>query len=313
MLDILLRTLDFAAPVLATIFTGLFLAGFLLEMGWVDRMAALARPLVAVAHLPPVSAPAFMMSLGSAVAANGMIGRFHKEGLLSDRETLLCSVMNSIPVYLREIFTYQLPIVIPALGFVVGGAYGLVFLVTAFVKVSLVVLLGRLLLPSQVYRDETIGGLPKRAGTAAKAVQRALYGQLRLFFRISAVYLAMTFLVFNLQERGFFQAFSALPLARAFHFPPEAIVPLTSYVASPILGISLLGPMIHSGSISPPQALEVLMLGSMFMLPVFALRSMVPNYTAIFGMRLGLSVVAFSTGISVLVRLLFLLALLRLF
>jgi hypothetical protein len=89
-------------------------------------------------------------------------------------------------------------------------------------------------------------------------------------------------------------------------------VPLTSYVASPILGLSMLGPMIHSGSISEIQALVVLMLGSMFMLPVFALRSMVPNYIALFGPRLGLSVVAISTGISMLVRLAFLLIFLRL-
>lgn len=67
--------------------------------------------------------------------------------------------------------------------------------------------------------------------------------------------------------------------------------------------------MIHSGSISSVQAMIVLMLGSMFMLPIFALRTTVPNYTAIFGMRLGLYVVVFSTGISVLVRLLFLLVL----
>lgn len=50
---------------------------------------------------------------------------------------------------------------------------------------------------------------------------------------------------------------------------------------------------------------------SMFMLPVFAVRSMVPNYTALFRPRLGLPVVAFSTGISILVRLSFLLAFLR--
>jgi len=88
-------------------------------------------------------------------------------------------------------------------------------------------------------------------------------------------------------------------------------VPLTTYVANPTLGISMLGPMIRSGSITVVQAMIVLMLGSMFMLPIFALRSMVPNYAALFGTRLGLSVVALSTGISILVRLVFLLAFLK--
>jgi hypothetical protein len=104
---------------------------------------------------------------------------------------------------------------------------------------------------------------------------------------------------------------SVLPIAGIFGIPPESIVPLTTYVASPILGISMLGPMIRSGSVSEIQAMIVLMLGSMLMLPVFALRSMVPNYTALFGPKLGLSVVAVSTGISILVRLAFLLAFLK--
>jgi hypothetical protein len=38
---------------------------------------------------------------------------------------------------------------------------------------------------------------------------------------------------------------------------------------------------------------------------------MVPNYTALFGPRLGLSVVVFSTGISMLVRMIFLVAFLK--
>lgn len=317
MLDLLLRTLDFSVPVLVTIFLGLFLAGLVVEMGIINRMSALAKPLVSLAHLPQVSASAFVVSLGSAVAANAMIGRFRSDGSMTDREALLCAVMNSIPVYIREIFTYQLPIVIPALGYLVGGLYGMVFMVTALVKVTLVIILGRIFLSdinSQVAAEMPGPAQPASSGIAATfgiAAKRSLKGQLRLFLRISLVYVVMTFIVFLLKDRGFFDAMSVLPLAQEFQIPPESIVPLTSYVASPILGISLLGPMIHSGAISAVQALIVLMLGSMFMLPIFAARSMVPNYTAIFGMRLGFSVVVFSTGISILVRLLFLIVLLR--
>jgi hypothetical protein len=47
----------------------------------------------------------------------------------------------------------------------------------------------------------------------------------------------------------------------------------------------------------------VLMLGSLFMLPAYSVRSLIPNYTSVFGMRLGLSLVVTSTVISVLVRL----------
>ncbi|NYT01439.1 MAG: nucleoside recognition protein [Methanosarcinales archaeon] len=308
MIDLILRTVDFAIPVLVTIFLGLFFAGFIVEMGAIRRLSYIARPLVTAAHLPAISASSFVVSLGSAVAANAMIARFRKEESLSDREALLCAVMNSIPVYLREIFTYQIPIVIPALGTLVGGLYAMVFMVTALVKVSLVVILGRAYLERREVELDV--ALPVRASMRSAAL-RSLHSQSRIFARISILYLAMTFLVFLLTDRGFFEALSILPVARAFGIPAESLVPLTSYVASPILGISLLGPMIHSGTLNAVQAMTVLMLGSMFMLPIFAMRSMVPNYTALFGMRLGLSVVTFSTGISILVRLAALLVLLR--
>lgn len=308
MIHLLLKTLDFVLPVLGMIFLGLFLAGFMMEMGIVTHVSRFAKPLVEVAHLPEANASAFIVSLGSTVAANGVVAGFKKEGAFTDSEVILCAVMNGIPFYLREIFTYQIPIVIPALGLVVGGLYGTVFLVTVLVKFFLVVLLGRLFLERRSYgRFETPA---IKSGNLGSAATKAFRGQTRIFSRIALAYFCMTFLVFYLTDEGFFQAFDVIPLADLFGLPAEIIVPLTSYVASPVLGISLLGPMIHSGSISAVQAMIVLMLGSMFMLPIFALRTTVPNYTAIFGMRLGLYVVVFSTGISILVRLLFLLVLL---
>jgi len=310
MLQLLVKTLDFALPILVMIFSGLFLAELMMELGFVTRMSRFARPLVELAHLPAVSASAFVVSLGSTAAANGIIVGFKKEGVLKDGEVMLCAVMNSIPVYLREVFTYQIPIVIPALGMVVGGLYGMVFLVTVLVKIVLVILMGRYFLEKRSY-----GGFEAPAiktSDLGPAATKAFWGQMRIFSNIALTYLCMTFLVFYITDHGFFQVFDVLPLADIFGLPAESIVPLTTYVASPILGISLLGPMIHNGSISAVQAMIVLMVGSMFMLPIFAVRSTVPNYTAIFGMRLGLCLVVFSTGISVLVRLIFLLILLML-
>lgn len=308
MLDLLIRTLDFAVPVLTTIFLGLFFAGLLTQLGALRRVSSLSRPLVAAAHLPEVCVTSFVISIGSTVAANGMIARFRQDDLLDDREVLLCAMTNSIPAYVREIFTYQIPIVVPALGLAAGSMYAFIFIITALVKIILVILLGRLLLEERSYELQSYSHPKVSLG---KAAVNALRGQARIFGRIALVYIVMTFLIFMLRDRGLFEALSVLPLADLFGIPPESIVPLTSYVASPILGLSMLGPMIHSGSISEIQALVVLMLGSMFMLPVFALRSMVPNYTALFGPRTGITVVAVSTGISMIVRLAFLLVFLK--
>lgn len=308
-MDLLIKTLEFAIPVLITIFLGLFSAGIIIELGILKGIASYSRPLVSIAHLPEICASSFVVSLGSTVAANSMIAQFRESSQMEDKEAFLCASINSIPAYIREIFTYQIPIVIPALGFAAGSIYAMIFMVTAIVKVVLVVILGRTFLEARTYHIQDISA--DRSVSLGKAAVKAFKGQLRLFSKIAAVYLIMTFFVFGLRERGSFEALNILPLASLFRIPPESMVPLATYIASPIMGLSMLGPMINSGSISSLQALVVLMLGSMLMLPVFAMRSMVPNYIAIFGARLGLSVVFFSTGVSMLVRLAFLLAFLR--
>lgn len=309
MLDLLIRTLQFALPVLITIFLGLFFAGLLAEMGALNRISRVSRPLVSLAHLPEICASSFVVSLGSTVAANSMVASFKEDNSLENKEVFLCTMINSIPAYIREIFTYQIPIVVPALGLFAGGLYAMVFMVTAIVKILVVIILGRTLFEPRSYGQ--MAPEAKKSVSLDRAVSKVLRSQRRIFLRIASVYLIMTYILFILRERGLFESMSVLPIAGIFGIPPESMVPLTTYVASPILGISMLGPMIKSGSVSEVQAMIVLMLGSMFMLPVFALRSMVPNYTALFGPRLGLSVVVVSTGISILVRLAFLLAFLR--
>ncbi|MHC1631459.1 MAG: nucleoside recognition domain-containing protein [Methanotrichaceae archaeon] len=308
MIGLLLRVLEFAAPILVMMFFGLFGAGVLTEMGLMEKLSHKVGPIFAFTRLPEACASTFVVSLGSAVAANTMVARFRDDGCLEDREVVLCAIMNSIPVYVRELFTYQIPIVLPALGLVVGGFYATIFIITAMVKISAVVVLSRLFLEKsscQVPNSRPVEKIPFQ-----EAVLKAFRKERRLFFRIATIYLVMTTLVFALRDRGAFEVFSVLPLAELFGIPSESIVPLTTYVASPIIGISLLGPMIHSNSITPIQAMIVLMLGSMFMLPLFSIKSMLPRYVAIFGPRLGMEIVTFSTGISVLIRLVLLAVLL---
>ncbi len=309
MLDLLSKTLDTAVPVLVTIFLGLFLAGMLMELGLLDRLSLLSRPLVSLANLPSISASSFLVSLGSAVAANSMIAEFKMRGAIDDRETILCAMMNSIPVYIREIFTYQLPVVVPLLGPVVGLFYASVFITTAIIKILMVIVLGRLLIKGGRGEKITLE-YPKRESAPLRAAIKTVRGQMRLFSRISLTYVSMTLIVLALNEIGFFERLSVLPIAQTFNINPEAVVPLTTYVISPLVGLSMISPMIQSGSLSEIQAAIVLMIGSMFMLPIFALKSMVPNYTAIFGARIGLSVVIISTGVSIMVRAFFLLMLL---
>jgi hypothetical protein len=309
MMELFLRVLDFALPTLVMIFLGLVGTSVLVELGLMQKFSRFMSPIFAYTNLPGTCASAFVVSIGSTVAANSMLFQAKKENCLNDREVLLCAMMNATPAYFRELFTYQIPIVLPALGLVVGGFYTFVFVVTAVFKILVITVASKLFLKgSSCKAPET---QDEEKISLKTAFSRAFGKELKPFLKITGVYLIATTLIFVLQERGLFEIFSVLPLAEFFKIPPESIIPLTSYVASPILGISLLGPMIHSEEITNVQAMIVLMLGSMFMLPIFAFRSQLPGKIAIFGTRLGIQIVAYSTAISVFVRLFILLVLLN--
>jgi hypothetical protein len=317
--DLLMQTLDDTVSTMAIVFLMLFITGLMVEMDAFSGISHMARPLVSISRLPPVSASTFVISLGSALAANTVIARLLEDGQLSHRQAFLSAIMNSVPVYFRELFTYQLAFVIPVLGIFVGGAYAVISIVTGLLKLVLVLILGRAYLPADVShsseRSFSSGELPSLSRSQAKANLRkaaikSLRGQTRIFLRIAGLYFVMTFLVLYLSREGIFESLDVLPLANFFGVPPETVIPLTIYVASPKAGITLLGPLIQNGGISETKALIVLMLGSLFMLPFYSLRSLLPNYTSVFGIKLGLSLVIISTSISVAVRLSVLIALL---
>jgi hypothetical protein len=301
-LDLLLETLNSTVSTMSVVFVMLFLTGVMVEMGLFQRVSFIATPLVSISRLPSVSASTFAISFGSALAANTMIARLREEGTLSERQAFLSAVMNSIPVYFREFFTYQLAFVIPVLGMIVGGLYAAVAIATGLIKLLLVVILGRTYLSEESSISPEARELQDRMGII-EAAKKSLRGQMRIFLRISSLFFVMTFLVLYLSKEGILGSINVLPIAQTFRIPSETVVPLTIYVASPKAGITLLGPMIQTGAISETKALMVLMLGSLFMLPAYSVRSLIPNYTSVFGMRLGLSLVLTSTVISVLVRL----------
>jgi hypothetical protein len=306
---LLIETLNSTVSTMSIVFVMLFLTGVMVEMGFFQRISFIARPLVSVSRLPSVSASTFAISFGSALAANTMIARLREEGALSERQAFLSAVMNSVPVYFREFFTYQLAFVIPVLGMVVGGLYAAVAIATGLIKLLLVVILGRAYLSEESSIPPEVGGTLDRMGII-EAAKKSLKGQMRIFLRISSLFFVMTFLVLYLSREGILESMNVLPIAQTFRVPSETVVPLTIYVASPKAGITLLGPMIQNGAISEMKALMVLMLGSLFMLPAYSVRSLIPNYTSVFGMKLGLSLVITSMIISVLVRLIVLVMLL---
>lgn len=299
--DIVIRTVEYVLPVLLLIFIGLVGASVLIEAGLMQRLEFVVTPFVKASHLPHESAMAILTSVGSVETANSMVAEFRRENRINDKEMVFSALANSIPVYFKELFTYQIPVILPALGAAVGAFYAAVFALTGFTKSAVVILFGRWALKK---RDIQPGRRDPSLRISLDIIRQSFVKQKGIFFRISSMLVIMTFAMFVLTELGIFDRVSLYlnPLTGYFGLPASVVVPVTTYIVNPILGIASLGALMHNGELTQVQAMITLMLGSMFMLPVIAVKTQVPKYNAIFGVKFGLLIVGISTGISIILR-----------
>ena len=78
-----------------------------------------------------------------------------------------------------------------------------------------------------------------------------------------------------------------IPFARLLNLPPSIFPPLAAYIASPIVGLSMIGSLLQSGAIYEREAIITLLFGSVFMLPILYLRFYFPQWISIFGFKVG--------------------------
>jgi len=75
MIEFFLKIVDFALPVLVMIFIGLVGTSMLVELGVMQKFSKLVSPIFAYTNLPDTCASAFVVSIGSTIAANSMLSR----------------------------------------------------------------------------------------------------------------------------------------------------------------------------------------------------------------------------------------------
>ncbi|HYA03803.1 MAG TPA: hypothetical protein VEI04_11885 [Syntrophobacteria bacterium] len=317
MVDLLLKALvdtwQVTPRVLIVMFLSLYGSQVLIELGVFDKLAFIGRPLAKLARLPAEAGLTFVTSLGSVVAGNAMLARLHAEGKLDGGETFLIALLNSTPIYIRESFTYQLPVMLPLLGLKVGGVYFAAFLAAGVVRVLFVIIAGRL-----CYARPARSGLEAQPKVAAAAeggrprLRAALVDgftrQKRILLRVCATFVVITFLIFVLTNSGLISRVVPYvkPLTDLFDLPPSCVVPLGAYILSPLVGATSIGAMLRDGLLNEWQGIVACLLGSILMLPVFTLRFSFPRYAAIFGVDLGSKILATSTVLGMLTRAVFL-------
>lgn len=305
MVELLLR-------VLPVTFVALFGTELLVQLGLMKRLECLGKPLTRVSHLPPVTTLTFVTGIGSIVAANSMLAAYRNDGMIDDKELILSSLLNSIPVYLKELLTYHFPVIFPLLGPWVGTIYFMTFWLAGFIKLLFIILGGRLMLGKESRQShEQASGSPKTAPDETPEprsftvlIRDTFRNQIRLFARIASYYAVVTLIVVFCMELGFFRWMDSLigPIVWRFGLPASVIAPLSAYVVNPIVGLTSVSTLLHSREITEYQAIIALLIGGFLMLPMIYLRSMLPKYVVIFGAKLGTLIVMLSVGFTLLAR-----------
>ncbi len=316
----LIDTWSIVPRVLIIMFVSLFITGLFIELDLFKRIEFIGRPLAKLSHLPNKSAITFVTSFGSVFAGNTMLAQLYREKIMDKRETFLSALLNGVPVYIKESFTYQIPIIIPALGIKVGSIYFLSFLLSGIARLIFVISWGKIKLAQAKACDYQVAASFSKQVAASFSLRKrdkrnkrpkfsrvtviALRTQKKTFLRVCLVFVPMTFLMLLLINMGLTEKVQGYvqPLTRLFSLPSVTAVPVTTYIFSPLVGATSVGTLIRDGGITESQAVVASLLGGLLMLPVFTLRYSLAKYTAIFGFSLGAQILLVSLGIGMLVR-----------
>jgi hypothetical protein len=305
-MDILLSsivfTLDLVFRMGSIMFISLFGVELFMQMGLMRHLKPVGKPVASLARLPAETAVCFLAAVGSMIAAHTMAAQFHADNRLDDRELRLTGILNTVPFHLKETLTFQLPIVLPLLGTRLAMIYITAFWLTGLLKLCYVLVRGRAQGngrepletgddPFSVYECS-----PDDAHCQTRSflqlLKDAWHARKKMFFKMTGVLAVVTLVVQVLTESGMLSWVEAgiAPLTSALGLSPAVIGPLTTYIFSPVAGITYISNLLTQNSITGYEAITALIAGGLLMIPVTRLRRTLPRYIAIYGGRNGTAI-----------------------
>jgi hypothetical protein len=296
-------TFDYA-PRLGVVFFALFATEVLFQCGGLQKLEFIGRPIVKLARLPSESVIAFITAIGSPLAANTMVAQLCQENVLSTKESYLSALVNGIPTYIKETFTYQLAVIMPALGPKIGGVYLATFLLGCVCRIVFVIVTGRIILTKKNSIRKQHQHPERRTINTKTIIWTALRKQTRTFVRICIIFLVVTFSLACLINSGVVYSTKKYlaPITNILNLPEESIIPVSTFALSPLVGASGIGALLNSGRVTERQGIIMVLLGGLLLLPIYGIRYSLAYYASIFGFRLGVGILVTSIGIGMVVR-----------
>ncbi|MFP4169054.1 MAG: hypothetical protein ACLFSY_09490 [Desulfonatronovibrionaceae bacterium] len=278
---------------------GVMIGNLIEAMNWTRFMARLATPLVRAGRLKDISGASFSMAFFSGVSANTMLAEAYSQNRLSKKELVLSNLFNALPTYFLHLPTTFF-IIVPFIQ-AAAAPYLALTLSSAFLRMIVVVILSRLLLPA---KEKTCVHceIPDRSPGSTRDLVLAIWQRFKKRMRrILAFTIPIYIAVFFLQQFGVFDLirdWMASNLAVLSWLPPQAVSIVALQIAAEFsAGLAAAGAMLDSGALMVREVVLALIIGNIFSSPMRALRHQFPYYAGIFSPGLAVGLIFYNQGL----------------
>ncbi len=274
---------------------GLIIANCIESLNWTHRLAALARPLIKLGRLSPITGASFSVAFFSGVSANSMLAEAYDAEKITKSELILANLFNSLPrffLHLPTVFFLTVPLIKGAAVIYVGLTF-----TAALIQTSVVVLSGRLILPLSTEPIIIKAGRkskPSLMEVIEKSLKRLKKRMLKLLKFMIPVYV----LFFLLNWYGLFTKLEELVTAKAWFLswlsPQSLGIVILHVTAEFSAGLAAASVLLAENSLSVREVVLALLVGNILAAPIRALRHQLPYYTGIYNPGLALQLVTIS-------------------
>ncbi len=281
--DPLIAALKYLSVMIPLMVVAVVLVNLVTILGYIERFTYLARPVVRWGHLHPASGLSFITAFASPTAANTMLMELYQKGKISKKELFIASMANSFPAMIMH-WRSMLPILIPLLGRV-GTIYFLLLVLVGLIKTSIILTVGRFVLPPQFKKSfERQINPPKIKG----ALKKSLIKSLPMLKRILFITIPVTISVFYVIKFHLFDFLNKWlePIMRFLPLPPQALSIVAAQFAGSLPAYTVASNLLVNHVLNGKQIILSLLIGTV-LTSIASMRYLVPYYWGIFGPRLG--------------------------
>jgi len=236
------------------------------------------------------------MAFFSGVSANSMLAEAYDQERIDKKELILANLFNGLPrffLHLPTVFFLTAPLIKGAAFFYVGLTFS-----AALLQTLMIVLIGRLVLPKKLTKQEKIPLAEHARINWREAVEKSKKRFMKRIPRLLKFTVPAYVLFFFLNRYGIFSRTENLLVKNAWFLSwlnPKSLGIVVMHVTAEFsAGLAAAGALLADNSLNYHEVVLALLAGNVLSTPIRAFRHQFPYYVGIFNTKLALALVGYS-------------------